>query len=112
MTKKEEIEAAYRERELQDEQRLEELWKESERQRLLEEAERERQDLLNEAEREKREEESIAQREAEIEAAVDSYFNQEEESEPVSQKRHSSIDYESLTMNAIMGGYGDALGFE
>jgi hypothetical protein len=112
MTKKEEIEAAYRERELQDEQRLEELRKEFERQELLEEEERERQDLLNKEESEKREEELIAQRQAEIEAAVDSFFNQEEESEPVSQKRHSSIDYESLTMNAIMGGYGDTLGFD
>lgn len=112
MTKKEEIEAAYREREQQDEQRMEELSKESERLELLEEADRDRQDLLNEAEREKRLEESIAQREAEIEAAVESYFNQEEESEPASQKRHSSIDYESLTMNAIMGGYGDVLGFD
>ncbi len=112
MTKQEEIEAAYRERDLQDKQRIEELSKESESLALLEEAEKNRQDLLKEAEREQKLEELNAQREAEIEAAVDSFFNREEESEPVSQKRHSSIDYESLTMNAIMGGHGDVLGFD
>lgn len=101
MTKEEEIQAAYEEREAQELEKLAKVLEGIERES---QAKEDYEQFLAELEMNKPIDESLDEDYSPLE-------NEEEEEIPP-HKQGSSIDYEALTMNAIMGGYGDVLGFD
>lgn len=111
MTKQEEIELAYRERDLQEEKRTDAINADLDRQREYSEYLMEFKEEARNKELLKREEEKAAKKETEIENVLE-LFNKGYEPSDNLPKHHSSIDYEALTINAIMNGDGDLLGFD
>ena len=106
MTKKEEIQAAYDERDKQIREEMEAAYIEREDQ----EDSRMMKVLMEEIEREDEEQDDEDWNSLNDD---ESFLNDvEEDDKLLTHKRGSSIDYESLTLRAIMNGYGDSLGFD